>query len=65
MTQTTLTLRMGISALMLFAGTASPQQTSQPPAAAQTNPAPAAAPGRGGFGRGGQPFDYADNEGWI
>jgi hypothetical protein len=47
-------------ALLLLAGFASPQQ---PPA--QPAPTAQAAPGRGGFGRGGQPFDYADNEGWV
>jgi len=40
------------SAALLLAGVALSQQT-----------APPAAPG--GFGRGGQPFDYGDNEGWL
>jgi hypothetical protein len=35
-------------------------QTTPPP---QTQPGPPPAPG--GFGRGGQPFDFADNEGWL
>jgi len=38
-----------------------PPAGAAPPAAA----APGGAAGRGGFARGGQPFDYADNEGWI
>jgi hypothetical protein len=39
---------------------------SQPPAAQTAQPPQAAGRGGGGgFGRGGQPFDYADNEGWI
>ena len=59
-----------LGALLLPAGMAAPQQT--PPQPAQTPAAPAVggapgaqATGRGGFGRGGQPFDYADNEGWV
>ena len=59
----TSTLTISIAALSLFAGIATPQQT--PPAGTPGTPAPGAAPGRGGFGRGGQPFDFADNEGWI
>jgi hypothetical protein len=40
---------------LLFAASAvSQQQPAQPPAG-----------GFGGFGRGGQPFDYNENEGWI
>jgi len=45
-----------------------PQQTGAPPAAgAPTAGTPGAqTAGRGGgFGRGAQPFDYADNEGWV
>ena len=42
--------------LLLLAGLASSQQ--QQPAQPTQSPA-------GGFGRGGQPFDYNDNEGWI
>ena len=58
----------------LLAGLALSQQTApqtaQPPALPAASPgAPGAPPqltGRGGgFGRGGQPFDYADNEGWV
>ena len=50
-----------LAALLLVAGTALSQQA--PPAA--TPGAPAAGRGGGGFARGGQPFDYADNEGWV
>jgi hypothetical protein len=61
-------------AIALLAGLAFSQQTApqtaQPPVAPAATPgAPGAQPqtaGRGGgFGRGGQPFDYADNEGWV
>lgn len=49
----------GTAALFLLAPFAPSQQT--PP-----QPVPQGAAGRGGgFGRGGQPFDYADNVGWI
>jgi hypothetical protein len=51
-----ITLCVGGTALL--AGLALAQQTAPP-----TVP-PAAGRG-GGFGRGGQPFDYADNEGWV
>jgi hypothetical protein len=55
----------GLAALFLLAALASPQQTGQPPAAPAAG-APGAAAGRGGgFGRGAQPFDYADNDGWV
>lgn len=50
-----------LAALLLVAGTALSQQA--PPAAAPG--APPAGRGGGGFARGGQPFDYADNEGWV
>jgi hypothetical protein len=36
-----------------------------PPAGQPAMPGGTQAPGRGGFGRGAQPFDYADNEGWV
>jgi hypothetical protein len=60
-------------ATALLAGLALSQpapQIAQPPAVpAATFGTPGAPPqmaGRGGgFGRGGQPFDYADNEGWV
>jgi hypothetical protein len=45
---------------LLLAGLAFSQQAAPPSA----QPAPSGAAG-GGFGRGGQPFDYADNEGWL
>ncbi len=48
-----------LSGLLLLSGLAWPQQAPFPAAAG------APAPGRGGFARGGQPFDYADNEGWT
>src|SRR6476646_9465194 len=47
---------------MLLVGLASSQQTPPPAAAPGAAPAPG---GGGGFGRGGTPFDFADNEGWI
>jgi Domain of Unknown Function (DUF1080) len=51
----------GLGALLLLAPWAFSQQT-----APQTGQPPAAqAGGRGGFGRGAQPFEYSDNEGWI
>jgi Domain of Unknown Function (DUF1080) len=40
-----------------------PRVASSQPPPLQVPAQPAA--GRGGFGRGGQPFDYADNEGWV
>jgi hypothetical protein len=54
------------AAALFFLGSAALAQTA-PPATAGGTPAVAGAPGqgRGGFGRGGQPFDYSDNEGWI
>ena len=56
-------------AACLLAGIAFSQQAgppgSQPPANPGGGAAAAGAPGRGGFGRGGTPFDYADNEGWV
>src|ERR1700761_2320612 len=62
------------SALLIAAPFASSQQASsqggQPPAQAGTPGAPGGtgpqAGGRGGgFGRGAQPFNYEDNEGWV
>ena len=61
-----------LGAFFALARLAPSQQT--PPPAGQTQAAPGGTPGApavqpggrgGGFGRGGQPFDYADNEGWI
>jgi hypothetical protein len=58
---------MKAAILTCVAALAAPGWAQQ--AAPQTPPAGAAAPqpgGRGGgFGRGGQPFDFADNEGWL
>ncbi len=61
----TLILIGTLGALFVLARLAPSQQT--PPPAGQPQAAPATQPaGRpGGFGRGGQPFDYADNEGWV
>jgi hypothetical protein len=54
----------GLGALLLLAPLASSQQTaSQPPATGA--PAPQQAGRGGGFGRGAQPLDYADNDGWV
>src|SRR5437763_10320285 len=44
---------------MLLAAQQQPQTTVPPGAPAQQGG------GFGGFGRGGQPFDFADNEGWV
>jgi hypothetical protein len=52
----------GFGALFLLAPWAFSQQTASP-AAPPAGASPAA--GRGGFGRGALPFEYADNEGWI
>jgi hypothetical protein len=56
----------GLAILFLLAPFALSQQavpqTGQPSA---TPPGPQAAGRGGGFGRGGQPFDYSDNEGWM
>lgn len=46
-----------LASMLLLAQPAFSQPAGTPP------PNPAA--GRGGFGRGAQPFEYADNEGWI
>jgi Domain of Unknown Function (DUF1080) len=57
----------GVAAFFFLAPLAPSQQTA-PPAGQQTAAPAAGAPvaGRGGgFGRGGQPFDYSDNDGWI
>lgn len=61
-----------LGALFLLAALASSQQTAsqtgQPPAAGAQNATGAAGPqgaGRGGGGRGAQPFDYSENDGWI
>src|SRR5580658_3004807 len=45
----------GLASLFLLAPLTRSQQTAPP----------AGPPAMGGFGRGGQPFDYADNEGWL
>jgi hypothetical protein len=69
------TITRGLAALFLLSPFAPSQQTP-PPAGQQPTtptagvPVAAGAPGpqgvgRGGFGRGGQPFDYADNDGWL
>src|SRR5579872_586622 len=61
----------GLAALCLLAPFALSQQTPPPAGQQPATPAAAGAPGAqgggrgGGFGRGGQPFDYADNEGWL
>ncbi len=56
----------GLAVLFLLAPLALSQQpvpqTGQPSA---TPPGPQGAGRGGGFGRGGQPFDYSDNEGWM
>jgi 3-keto-disaccharide hydrolase len=56
----------GLAALFLLAPFTPSQQpvpqTGQPSA---TPPGPQATGRGGGFGRGGQPFDYSDNEGWM
>ncbi|HTS27252.1 MAG TPA: DUF1080 domain-containing protein [Bryobacteraceae bacterium] len=57
-----------LGALLVLAPLAIPQQTpppAGPPAEGRAPGAQAAGRGGGTFGRGGQPFDYADNEGWI
>ncbi len=64
MKKTNVMLTAGVGALLLIAAMASPQQAT-PPATQPTVVPGAPGPGRGRFGRGGQPFDYADNEGWI
>src|SRR5689334_9067289 len=63
------TFRMTVlsaGAVLALAGLALPQQTQAPtpPGAQPTAGAPPPG-GFGGFGRGGTPFDFADNEGWI
>lgn len=57
-------ITIGLAALLLLAPFAPSQQTP-PPGAAPAAAPPGAGRGGGGFGRGGQPFDYADNEGWL
>jgi hypothetical protein len=67
------TMVLGCAGALLLAGLALSQQQSGTPVqtaggAAGVQPPGASGqpgPGFGGFGRGGQPFDYADNEGWI
>jgi hypothetical protein len=56
----TRTIMGGLSALFLLAPWAYSQQTAPP-----AGQPPSQGAGRGGFGRGAQPFDYSDNEGWI
>ena len=68
MKQTNTVLRYCAGALMLLAGLGLSQQ--QPPPTASSTPGPAGQAGQpgagfGGFGRGGQPFNYSDNEGWV
>jgi 3-keto-disaccharide hydrolase len=54
------------SIVFLAAGIAPAQTPAQPPAAPPAGRgAGGGGGGFGGFGRGGTPFDYADNEGWI
>ncbi|HLH15954.1 MAG TPA: DUF1080 domain-containing protein [Bryobacteraceae bacterium] len=68
MKHTVLPIAASAGLLLLLAGFAPSQQ---PPAATGTPPAaggrgqPGPGFGFGGFARGGQPFDYNDNEGWI
>jgi hypothetical protein len=52
----------GLAASFLLAPIAPSQQTTEP--VGQPTSPPAGGPG-GGFGRGGQPFDYSNNDGWI
>ncbi len=52
---------LGAMALLMLA----PRASSQQPPAQTGAPANAPAAGRGGMGRGAQPIDYADNEGWV
>jgi hypothetical protein len=56
----------GLTSMFLLAPLTRSQQTAPagaPPAAG--TPGPQGAARGGGFGRGGQPFDYADNDGWL
>jgi hypothetical protein len=56
-----------LTALFISAPVALPQQSSQQaaqPAAAAGAPTQPGA-GRGGFGRGGMPFEYENNDGWL
>jgi hypothetical protein len=41
------------------------QQASAPPGQQPSSPPAGAPQGFAGFARGGQPFNYADNEGWL
>jgi hypothetical protein len=52
----------GLASLFLLAPLARSQQAAPP---GTIPPGPQGAGRGGGFGRGGQPFDYSDNEGWI
>ena len=70
MKQTTHVIAGCASALFLLAGSAlsQPQSAAPPQTAGGAPGAPAAGQppqGGGGFARGGQPFDYSNNEGWI
>ncbi len=67
---TTTLAALFLLALFALSQQTAPQTGQQP--GAPTAGVPAAAggpgpqgPGRGSFGRGGQPFDYSDNEGWV
>ncbi|HLK62735.1 MAG TPA: DUF1080 domain-containing protein [Bryobacteraceae bacterium] len=58
----------GLAAFVLVMARAQQQAppAGQPPATPGAPGTPAGAPaGRGGFGRGATPFDYADNDGWL
>lgn len=52
----------GLSAFLAMAPAALSQPT--PPPSVPASPQPGGR-GGGGFGRGAQPFDYADNDGWV
>jgi hypothetical protein len=55
----------GLGAVLLLAPYALSQQAAPQTSTAPTVAGAPAAPGRGGFGRGAQPFDYEDSDGWI
>src|SRR4051812_2145121 len=55
---------LGAAFLLLQMASSQPPATQAPAAPAGT-PAPQGAGRGGGFARGGQPFDYAENEGWV
>jgi hypothetical protein len=63
MTQTkSVIIAGGLALLSILAPLTRSQQGGAPPATGA--PAPQAGARGGGFGRGGQPFDFSDNEGW-